>query len=140
LELLTSDGSHGAHFRHVIHQINARVTAIRKLLTDPYLTVQVKRILMISALCLVLEYASEVLVPTTAQCTALESVQLTAVHLILGCPTWTPSEAIWGDVRLSLLISRRDMASLAWQHTLHSMSPAPVREGCWRCCTMYFSH
>ena len=48
------------------------------------------------------------------QCTALESVQLKAARLILGCPTLTASEAVRGDLHFSLLSSRRDIAKLEY--------------------------
>lgn len=119
--LVSADGTHDAHFERVIKQGNARVAAMKPLFTDAYLTVRAKRLLLLTALRPCLEYASEVLVPTTAQSRALESVQLKAARMILGCPTLTPSEAVRGDLDLPLLSSRRDIARLKWQHRLHSL-------------------
>ena len=97
-----------------------------KLLRDPYLTVRVKRLLMLTALRPCLEYAAEVLAPNTAQSRALESVQLKAARMILGCPTLTSSEAVRGDLMLPLLSSRRDIARLKWQHRVHHMSSSSL--------------
>ena len=82
---------------------------------------RIMRMLMLTALRPCLEFASEVLVPSSVHCRALESVQLKAARLILGCPTLTASEAVRGDLHLSLLSSRRDIAKLKWQHRLHRL-------------------
>ena len=68
------------------------------------------------------------LVPSSVHCRALESVQLKAARLILGCPTLTASEAVRGDLHLSLLSSRRDIAKLKWQHRLHSLSDSRLEK------------
>ena len=120
--LVSSDGSHDAHFQRVIQQGNARVAAMKPLLKDAHLTIRIKRLLMLTALLPCLEFASEVLVPSSVQCRALESVQLKAARLILGCPTLTASEAVRGDLHLSLLSSRRDIAKLKWQHRIQSLA------------------
>ena len=93
---------------------------MKPLLIDAHLTMRIKRLLMLTALRPCLEFASEVLVPSRVHCRALESVQLRAARLILGCPTLTAEEAVRGDLHLSLLSSRRDIAKLKWQHSLQS--------------------
>ncbi len=84
--LVSADGSHDAHFERVVKQGNARVAAMKPPFIDAYLTVRVKRLLSLTALRPCIEYASEVLVPTTAQSRALKSVQLKAARMISGCP------------------------------------------------------
>ena len=91
---------------------------------------RVKRLLMLTALRPCLEYAAEVLAPNAAQSRALESVQLKAARMILGCPTLTSSEAVRGDLMLPLLSSRRDIARLKWQHKVHHMSASGVQQSC----------
>ena len=119
--LLSADCTHTTHFDKVIQQGNARVTAMRGLLSDPYLTVKVKCMLMTSALRPVLEYACEVLEPSASQVKALESVQLKAARCILGCPTLSPSEAVRNDLGLSLLSSRRHLVKLKWQYRVRAL-------------------
>ena len=119
--LVSADGSHDAHSERVVKQGNARVAAMKPLFTDAYLTVRVKRLLLLTALRRCLEYASEVLLPSTAQSRALESVQLKAARMILGCPTLTASEVVRGDLGLPLLNSCRDVAKLKWQRRLQAM-------------------
>lgn len=119
--LVSSDGSQDAHFQRIIKQGNARVAAMKPLLKDAHLTMRIKRLLMLTALRPCLEFASEVLVPNSVQCRALESVQLKAARVVLGCPTLTGSEAVRGDLHLALLSSRRDIAKLKWQHRLQSL-------------------
>ena len=126
--LVSSDGSHDAHFQRIIKQGNARVAAMEPLLTDAHLTMRIKRLLMLTALRPCLEFASEVLVPSRVHCRALESVQLKAARLILGCPTLTASEAVRGDLHLSLLSSRRDIAKLKWQHRLQSFADSRLEK------------
>ena len=126
--LVSSDGSHDAHLQRIIKQGNARVAAMKPLLGDAHLTMRIKRLLMLTALRPCLEYASEVLVPSSVHCRALESVQLKAARLILGCPTLTASEAVRGDLHLSLLSSRRDVAKLKWQHRLQSLADSRLEK------------
>ena len=126
--LVSSDGSQDAHFQRIIKQGNARVAAMKPLLTDAHLTMRIKRLLMLTALRPCLEFASEVLVPSRVHCRALESVQLKAARLILGCPTLTASEAVRGDLHLSLLSSRRDIAKLKWQHRLQSFADSRLEK------------
>ena len=94
---------------------------MRGLLSDPYLTIKVKCLLMTSALRPVLEYACEVVEPSASQVKALESVQLKAARCILGCPTLSPSQAVRNDLGLSLLSSRRHLAKLKWQYRVRAL-------------------
>ena len=92
------------HARYpAIKQGNVRVAAMKPILRDAHLTMRIKRLLMLTALRPCLEFASEVLVPSRKHCRALESVQLKAARLILGCPTLTAFEAGRSDLQLSLL-------------------------------------
>ena len=119
--LVSTDGSHDAHFERVVRQGNAHFAAMKPLFTDAYHTVPVNRLLLLTALRPCLEYASEVLVPTTSQSRALESVQLEVARMILGCPTLTASEPQVFSGDPPLLSSRRDVAKLKWQHRLQAM-------------------
>ena len=83
---VTPDGRQDPHIKHVITQVNARVPQMGKLLRDKHLSVCVKRMLILTALLPLLEYGVEVLIPTREHARALESVQLKAARLILGCP------------------------------------------------------
>ena len=65
--------------------------------------------------------------PTTTQLRALESVQLKAARMLLGCPTLIGSEAVRGDLDLPLLSSRKDVAKLKWQHRLHALPTSSSR-------------
>ncbi len=93
-----------------------------KLLRDKHLSVRVKRMLILTALRPLLEYGAEVLVPTREHARALESVQLKAARMILGCPSRTSSDVTRADLGLQPLSSRRDIAKLKWQHRLHGLS------------------
>ena len=118
--LVSADGSYDAHFQRAVKQGNAQVAAVTPLFRDAYLTVRIKRLLLLTALRPCLEYASDVLVPTT-QSRALEAVELKAARRYLGCPTLIGSEAVREDLDLPLLNSRRDVAKLKWQHRLHAL-------------------
>ena len=62
-----------------------------------------------------LEHGAEVLVPTREHARALESVQLKAARMILGCPSRTSFDVTRADLGMQLLSSRRDIAKLRWQ-------------------------
>ena len=72
---VTLDGWPDAHTKQVITQGNVRVLQMGKLLRDEHLSVRVKRMLVQSALCLLLEYGAEV----------LDRVKLTPLHSMLEC-------------------------------------------------------
>ena len=74
--ITTLDGRHDTHINQVITQGNARVLQMGKLLRDMHLSVRVRRMLVFTALCPLLEHGAEVLVPTKVHTRALESVQL----------------------------------------------------------------
>ena len=118
---ITPDGRQDTHIKQVITQGNARVLQMGKLLRDKHLSVRVKRMLVHTALRPLLEYGAEVLVPTTQHARALESVQLKAARMILGCPSRTSSDVIRADLGLQLLSSRGEIAKLKWQHRLHGL-------------------
>ena len=120
--IVTPDGRQDTHIKHVITQGNARVLQMGKLLRDKHLLVRVKRVLTLTALRPLLEYAAEVLVPTKEHARALESVQLKAARMILGCPSRASSDVTRADLGVQLLSSRRDIAKLKWQHRLHGLS------------------
>ena len=120
--IVTPDGRQDTHIKHVITQGNARVLQMGKLLRDKHLSVRVKRVLTLTALRPLLEYAAEVLVPTKEHARALESVQLKAARMILGCPSRASSDVTRADLGVQLLSSRRDIAKLKWQHRLHGLS------------------
>ena len=110
--IITPDGRQDMHIKQVITQGNAHVLQMGKLQRDKHLSVRVKRILVLTALCPLLEYGAEVFVPTREHCRALESVQLKATRMILRCPSRTPSDDTRADMGLQLLSSPRDFAKL----------------------------
>ena len=98
-----------------------------RLLRDKYLSVRVKRMLVLSVLRLLLEYgAYKVLVPTWEHCGALRSVRFKAAHMFLRCPPRTSSvvtrsDVCRADMGLQLLSSRKDIAKLKWQHRVNRL-------------------
>jgi len=77
--------------------------------------------LALSALRLLLEYGTEVLVPTRKHAKASESVQLQDALMILGCKSRTLSDITRANLGVQLLSSRKDIAKLKWQHGLHGL-------------------
>ena len=119
---VTPDGRQDTHISQVITQGEVRILQMGKLLRDKHLSVRVKRMLTFTALRPLLEYGAEVLVPTREHARALESVQLKAARMILGCPSRASSDVVRADLGVQLLSSRRDIAKLKWQHRLHGLS------------------
>ena len=116
---VTPDGRQDTHIKQVIARGNARVLQMGKLLRNKHLSVRVKRMLILTALRPLLEYGAEVLVPTREHARALESLQLKAARMILGCPLRTSSDVTRAVLGVQLLSSQRDIAKLKWQHRLH---------------------
>ena len=107
---ITPDGQLDTHITQVITQGNARVLQMGKLVHAKHLSVRVRRILILTALRPLPEYGAEVLVPTREHARALESLQLQAARMILGCPPRTLSDVTRADVGVQLLSYRRDIA------------------------------
>ena len=101
----------------LVTQGNERMLQLGKLLRDKHLSV--KRELTLTALRPLLEYGA----PTREHSRALESVQLRAARMILGCPSRAPSDVTRAYLGLQLFSSRRDIAKLKWQQRLHGLSP-----------------
>ena len=99
--IVTPDGRQDTHIKHVITQGNARVLQMGKLLRNKHLSVRVKRVLTLTALRPLLEYAAEVLVPTKEHARALESVQLKDARMILVCPSRASSDVTRADLGCS---------------------------------------
>ena len=89
-----------------------------KLVHAKHLSVRVRRILILTALRPLPEYGAEVLVPTREHARALESLQLQAARMILGCPQRTSSDVTRADLGVQFLSYGRDIAKLKWQHRL----------------------
>ncbi len=84
--LVTSDGSQDAYFQRIIKQGNARVAAMKPLLRDAHFTMRINRMLLLTALRPCIEFASEVLIPSSVHWRALDSVQLQAARLMSPKP------------------------------------------------------
>ena len=118
---ISQDGTHDAHIAQVIKQGCARVAGMTRLLKDPFLSIPVKRCLMLTALRPLLEYGAEVLTFTSVQSRCMEAVQLRAAKMLLGCSNLTSSEAVRGDLGCLRLLHAGDAAKLKWQHKISHM-------------------
>ena len=65
-----------------------------------------------------LEYGSKIWDCNKSQARALESIILGGEKKILGCSSKTCSEAVWGDMGLETLKSRRDRVKLKWWYKI----------------------
>ena len=71
----------------------------------------------------VLEYGSEIWVPTKTQSDALERIQLEAARRVLGCFGKASSVAILAELGLQPLRERRLQARVRWYSRLRQMGP-----------------
>ena len=71
-------------------------------------------VLLLSVVRPSLDYGSEIWDCNKSQAGALESILLWGAKKILGCSSKTCNEAVWGDMGLETLKSRRDRAKLKW--------------------------
>ena len=96
------------------------------------INLSVRRLLLLSVVRPSLEYGSEIWDCNKSQTRALESIILGGAKKILGCSSKTCNEAVWGDMGLETLKSRRDRAKLKWWYKvcrLPDNSSCLVRSG-----------
>ena len=68
-----------------------------------------------------LDYGSEVWACNKRQIASLESIQLGAAKMILGCSSKTCNEEVRGDMGLESLKTRRDRCKLKWWYKVNTV-------------------
>ena len=91
-----------------------KVNQLHSVISNRDINLSAWRLLLLSVVRPSLEYGSEIWDCNKSQTIALESIILGGAKKILGCSSKTCNEAVWGDMGLETLKSRRDRAKLKW--------------------------
>ena len=97
------------------------VNQLNSIISNRYINLSARRLLLLSVLRPSLEYGSEVWEGNKSQAASLESIMLGGAKRVLGCSSKTSNEAIWGDMGLEFLQDRRDKHKLSWWYKVVNM-------------------
>ena len=89
---------------------------VHSVISNRDINLTARRFLLLSVVRPTLEYGSAIWDCNTckSQARALESILLGGAKKIVGCSSKTCNEAVWGDMGLETLKSRRDREKLKW--------------------------
>ena len=108
--------------KRVISNGRKKVNQLHSIISNRYIYLSARRLLLLSVFRRSIEYGSEVWKCNKSQASALESILLGGAKRILGCSSKTCNEAGRGDMGLETLKSRRDKAKLNWWYKPASVS------------------
>ena len=91
-----------------------KVNQLNSIISNRYINLSARRMLLLSVLRPSLEYASEVWEGNKSPAASLENIMLGGAKRVLGCSSKTSNEAIWGDTGLEFLQGRHDKRKLSW--------------------------
>ena len=100
-----------------------KVNQLTSIISNRYINISSRRMLLLSVLCPSLEYDSEAWEGNKSQIASLESIMLGGAKRVLGCSSKTSNEAVLGDMGLEFLKGRRvgDNRKLSWWYKVVSM-------------------
>ena len=108
------NGAWDVHIQRVRDNCKKKVNQLHSVISNRDINLTARRLLLLSVVRPSLEYGSEIWDCNKSQARALESIILGGAKKILGCSSKTCNEAVWGDMGLETLKSRRDRAKLRW--------------------------
>ena len=111
------NGAWDTHIKKLIQNGMQKVTQLNSIISNRYINLSARRMLLLSVLRPSLEYGSEVWEGNKSQAASLESVMLGGAKRVLGLSK-TLNEAIWGDMSLAFLQGRRDKRKLSWWYNV----------------------
>ena len=106
------NGAWDTHIKKLIQNGKQKVNQLNSIISNRYINLSARRMLLLSVLRPSLEYGSEVWESNKSQAASLESIMLGGAKRVLGCSSKTSNKAIWGDMGLECLQGRRDKRSL----------------------------
>ena len=109
------------HIKKLIQNGKQKVNQLNSIISNHYINLSARRMLLLSVLRPSLEYGSELWEGNTSQAASLESIMLGGAKLVLGCSSKTSNDATWGDMGLEFLQGRRDEHKLSWWYKVISM-------------------
>ena len=104
----------GRAYEKVVASGKKKVNQLHSVISNRYINLSARRLLMLAVVRPTLEYGSKVWEANKVQAGALESVVLEGAKRILRCSSRTCNEAVRGDMGLESLQGRRDKAKLKW--------------------------
>ena len=102
------------HIQKIRDNCKKKVNQLHSVISNRDINLSARRLLLLSVVRPSLEYGSEIWDCNKSQTRALESIILGGAKKILVCSSKTCNEAVWGDMGLETLKSRRDRAKLKW--------------------------
>ena len=111
----------GTYIKKLIQNGIQKVNQLNSIISNRYINLSARRMLLLSDLRPSLEYGSEVWEGNKSQAASPKSIMLGGAKRVLGCLSKTSNEAIWGDVGLEFLQGRRDKRKLSWWYKVVSM-------------------
>ena len=105
------NGAWDTHIKKLIQNGKQKVNQLNSIISNRYINLSARRMLLLSVLRPSLEYGSEV---WESQAASLESIMLGGAKHVLGYSSKTSNKAIWGDMGLEFLQGRRDKRKLSW--------------------------
>ena len=108
--------------KKLIQNGKQRVNQLNSTISNRYINLSARRMLLLSVLCRSMKYGSEVWEGNKSQAASVESIRLGGAKCVLGCSSKTLNEAIWGDTGLEFLQGRHDKHKLSWWYKVVSMS------------------
>ena len=115
------NGAWDTHIKKLIQNGKQKVNQLNSIISNRYINLSARRMLLLSVLRPSLKYGSEVLEGNKSQAASLESIMLGGAKRVLGCSSKTSNEAIWGDMGLEFLQGRHDKRKLSWWYKVVSM-------------------
>ena len=115
------NGAWDTHIKKLIQNGKQKVNQLNSIISNRYINLSARRMLLLSVLRPSLEYGSEVWEGNKSQAASLESIMLGGAKHVLGCSSKTSNEAIWGDMGLEFLQGRRDKHKLSWWYKVVNM-------------------
>ena len=115
------NGAWDTHIKKLIKKGKQKVNQLNSIISNRYINLSARHMLLLSVLRPSLEYGSEVWEGNKSQAASLESIMLGGAKRVLGCSSKTSNEAIWGDMGLEFLQGRRDKHKLSWWYKVVNM-------------------
>ena len=89
------NGARDAHIKKLIQNGKNKVNQIHSIISNRYINLTARRMLLLSVLRPSLEYGSEVREGNKSHATSLESIMLGGAKRVLGCYSKYSNEAVW---------------------------------------------
>ena len=110
----TCNGAWDVLIQKIRDNCKKKVNQLHSVISNRDINLSARHLLLLSVVRPCLQYGSEIWDCNKSQTRALESIILGGAKKILGCSSKTYNEAVWGDMGLETLKSRRDRAKLKW--------------------------